>query len=87
MAGRRPRVQQAPDPDDKTAWAAFVHWLRHYSVRGVGRGLQVKTILGWRPVAATDWVLRLPGRELHVMPDERWRQLPSNTKVKHHGPN
>jgi hypothetical protein len=73
MAGRRPRVTQVPDPADDLTWKAFVHWLRHYDVRGAGDRLEIKTLRGWEPVQATDWVLRLPGRELYRMSDERWR--------------
>lgn len=71
MAGRRPMKHQAPDPSDRKAWAEFVHWLRHYPKRGKGAELEVRTLRGWERVQATDWILRLPGRELYLIPEER----------------
>lgn len=73
MAGRRVKSTQIPDRASQGAWDDFIHWLRGYTWHIDAQGLQVLTIRGWEIAKPTDWIMRLPGRELYLMPDRRWR--------------
>lgn len=65
-------ARQVP-PRGGEAWRALLAWLRGYPHRIEPAGLHVMTLRGWEYADPTDWLIRLPRRELYRMPDERWR--------------
>lgn len=73
MTRPKVRAEPVPSPHDADAWAKFIGRLRRHRFRTDAAGLHVLTIRGWELARPTDRLIYLPGRELYLMTDQRWK--------------